>query len=142
MDDDSSISPILSLKGRIAASGGGLSAFKEEIEELYKRVTNKTLRFCNCPDKYKDALIEIEIYYKRMERNVTATLRGGIVLQYKGETYTNANITDEVAREFLSDFPGRTDWFIKLPAEPKAEEPETVEKPKTKSKSKAKAKSE
>ena len=50
-----------------------------------------------------------------------ARLVNGVVLQWKGIHYTNANLTDEVAREFLAAFPVRKDWFAVLP--PKAEEP-------------------
>ena len=45
-----------------------------------------------------------------------ARLVRGVVLQWKGNHYTNANLTDEVAREFLASFPQRKDWFEILPS--------------------------
>ncbi len=44
-----------------------------------------------------------------------AKLVNGVVLQVGGIHYTNANLTDEVARAFLSAFPMRKDWFAVLP---------------------------
>ena len=46
-----------------------------------------------------------------------AKLVNGVVLQVGGIHYTNANLTDEVARAFLSAFPMRKDWFAELPAD-------------------------
>ena len=45
-----------------------------------------------------------------------AKLVNGVVLKWQGNHYTNANLTDEVAREFLSAFPMRKDWFAVLPS--------------------------
>lgn len=45
-----------------------------------------------------------------------AKLVNGVVLQWKGNHYTNNNLTDEVAREFLTAFPMRKDWFAELPS--------------------------
>ena len=44
-----------------------------------------------------------------------ARLVNGVVLQWKGYHYTNANITDDIARDFLDAFPQRSDWFAVLP---------------------------
>lgn len=45
-----------------------------------------------------------------------ARLVNGVVLQWKGSHYTNSNLTDEVARDFLVAFPQRKDWFAQLPS--------------------------
>ena len=45
-----------------------------------------------------------------------ARLVNGVVLQWKGNHYTNNNLTDEVAREFLAAHPMRKDWFSELPS--------------------------
>jgi len=45
-----------------------------------------------------------------------AKLVNGVVLQWKGNHYTNNNLTDEVAREFLAAYPQRKDWFAELPS--------------------------
>lgn len=45
-----------------------------------------------------------------------AKLVKGVVLQHDGNHYTNHNLTDAVAREFLEKFPMRKDWFEVLPS--------------------------
>lgn len=51
-----------------------------------------------------------------------ARLVNGVVLQWQGNHYTNSNLTDEVAREFLASFPQRKDWFAELPSATTAKE--------------------
>ena len=60
-----------------------------------------------------------------------AKLVKGVVIQWKYNHYTNANITDEVAREFLEAFPMRTDWFEVLPAKEEKAPEKVEEKPAT-----------
>lgn len=111
------------------AEGGDIpSNFRARLEALYWAVCRKTLRKCNCKDVIPDALAEI--YFKLKTINdtdmaTTARLVNGVVLQMNGNHYTNANITDEVAREFLAEFPQRKDWFATLPAEDKDSEANT-----------------
>lgn len=88
---------------------------------LYEAVCRKTLRKCNCKNVLQDALLEIYAklnhYNKHMEEYKSqAKLVNGVVLQVNGNHYTNANITDEVAREFLDMYPQRKDWFSELPS--------------------------
>lgn len=59
-----------------------------------------------------------------------ARLVNGVVLQVGGIHYTNANITDEVARAFLSAFPMRKDWFAELPPAEVKEDAEKQDEPK------------
>lgn len=111
------------------AEGGDIpSNFKARLEALYWAVCRKTLRKCNCKDVIPDALAEIYFKLKTINDNdmaTTARLVNGVVLQHKGNHYTNANITDKVAREFLAEFPQRKDWFATLPAEEKDSEANT-----------------
>lgn len=51
-----------------------------------------------------------------------AKLVNGVVLQWKGNHYTNNNLTDDVAREFLAAYPQRKDWFAELPCASTAKE--------------------
>ena len=51
-----------------------------------------------------------------------ARLVRGVVLQLNNSHYTNANLTDDVAREFLARFPMRKDWFESLPSATTAKE--------------------
>ena len=112
---------LMILRG-LAEGGGDLALVKERIDRLYWAVCRKHLRKCNCKDKYKDALLEI--YSKLMYHQKTNTtmaqaqakLVNGVVLQWHGNHYTNSNLTDEVAREFLASFPQRKDWFEILPS--------------------------
>lgn len=66
-------------------------------------------------------------------------LKRGVVIQTADleGTYTRANITDEVAREYLAKFPNKRNLFEEIPEEVATEEeiPEeiaTEEKPKRK----------
>lgn len=110
---------LMILRG-LASSGNDLALVKERIDRLYWAVCHKHLRTCKCKDKYKDALMEIYaklMYHKKTNTNMAhSRLVNGVVLQWKGAHYTNANLTDEVAREFLASFPQRKDWFAELPS--------------------------
>ena len=107
----------------LAQSGVDLAQYRERISALYRAVCNKTIRKCNCRDKYRDALLEIysilKMYKndKDMEKTkATAKLVKGVIIFIDGAHYTNNNLTDEVAREFLARFPQRKDWFEVLPS--------------------------
>ena len=95
-----------------------LKAYEAEIESLYKLVFDHELRECNCKDRLSDAIIEMSVYLKnndKMRSEINYKLKNGIVLVWKNNPYTNANLTDEVAVAFLKEFPMRTDWFAKMP---------------------------
>ena len=53
---------------------------------------------------------------KSNKKMAQAKLVNGVVLKWQGNHYTNANLTDEVARDFLASFPQRKDWFEILPS--------------------------
>ena len=111
---------LMILRG-LAQSGNDLALVKERIDRLYFAVCGKHLRTCKCKDKYRDALLEIYsklMYHKKTNTNMAqARLVNGVVLKWEGNHYTNANITDDVARGFLGAFPQRKDWFAVLPAD-------------------------
>lgn len=100
------------------AEGNDLTPIKHRIERLYNAVCGKPLRRCKCKHILEDALLEI---YARLVNTpkdkymAKARLVNGVVLLHKGSHYTNANLTDEVAREFLALYPQRVDWFSVLP---------------------------
>ena len=78
---------------------------------------------------YHDALIEIYHTLKRnrkMAEKCNYRLRAGYLINSPtfrgGAIYSNDNLTDEVAEEFLNAFPERVDMFQQLP---KAEEKAT-----------------
>lgn len=145
---------LMILRG-LAEGGGDLALVKERIDRLYWAVCQKHVRTCKCKDKYKDALFEIYAKLRFNDKNNTtmakARLVNGVVLQVGGIHYTNANLTDEVARAFLSAFPMRKDWFAELPpteakedaenvAEKPADEPKVEKQPTTPKKKKNTAK--
>lgn len=104
----------------LTTSGNDLALVKERIDRLYWAVCHKHLRTCKCKDKYKDALLEIyaKLTYHQKTNTTMAQARlvRGVVLQWKGNHYTNSNLTDDVARDFLVAFPQRKDWFAQLPS--------------------------
>lgn len=121
MTSEEAIQELEELRG-IADKGESLAPYKGRIDELYWNVCGKHLRKCNCKNVLKDALLEI--YAKLMcnkktnttMANSNAKLVRGVVLFHNGNHYTNSNLTDEVAREFLEKFPQRKDWFEILPS--------------------------
>ena len=112
----------------LAGNSQAIATFRERTAALYWAVCRKTLPLCNCRDKWTDALVEI---YRKLQQlkttdtmeqlNTKAQLVRGVVLFWKGNHYTNANLTDEVAREFLAAFPQRANWFAVKPEETPAE---------------------
>ena len=142
---------------RCLADTGSLAVAKERVEKLYFAVLGKHLRRCRCRNILQDALLEI---YTKLRKNdnkktmdpnkATAKLVNGVVIFWKGNHYTNSNLTDEVAREFLASFPQRKDWFYALPsattskevvaeAEEHTEKPQEITPKEVKSESKAEA---
>lgn len=119
MTEQEAQAELMILRG-LATSGHDLALVRERIDRLYWAVCRKHLRKCNCKDKYKDALLEIYaklMYHKKTNTTMAQSrLVRGVVLQWRGNHYTNSNLTDEVAREFLASFPQRKDWFATLPS--------------------------
>ena len=80
------------------------SAEQATIERLYYEVLGKRLSGCRCPDRWHDAVLEINSYIKKhgkMKEKSNYKLRAGVILQIAGssEIYTNDNLTDEVAAD-------------------------------------------
>lgn len=97
-----------------------LSAEQATIERLYYEVLGKRLSGCRCPDKWHDAVLEINSYIKKhgkMKEKSNYKLRAGVILQIAGssEIYTNDNLTDEVAAAFLKEHPNATGRFEVIP---------------------------
>ena len=119
MSEQEAQAELMILRG-LATSGHDLALVRERIDRLYWAVCRKHLRKCRCKNVEKDALLEIYAKLKYNQKTNTtmaqARLVNGVVLKWQGNHYTNANLTDEVAREFLSAFPIRKDWFAVLPS--------------------------
>jgi hypothetical protein len=119
MTEQEAQAELMILRG-LAESGGDLALVRERVDRLYWAVCRKHLRTCKCKNVEKDALLEIYaklMYHKKTNTNMAhSRLVNGVVLQWKGSHYTNNNLTDEVARDFLASFPQRKDWFAELPS--------------------------
>lgn len=118
MSEQEAQAELMILRG-LASSGNDLALVRERIDRLYWAVCRKHLRKCRCKNVEKDALLEIYaklMYHKTNKTMAQAKLVNGVVLKWQGNHYTNANLTDDVAREFLSAFPIRKDWFAVLPS--------------------------
>lgn len=116
------------------------SSDKSTIEELYFEVLGKSFRPTSCQQCYHDAVIEIYCFIKKnnsMAEKSNYRLKAGVIINcpnFKGgKIFTNDNLTDKVASDFLKMFPEQSSIFQKIPAKPKtpkngnkkAEEPKT-----------------
>lgn len=108
---------------------GSLLKYRSTLSAIYWRLFRKTLRECNCKDVLRDAYLEIYAFMKsnnQIPKEMTARLKNGALFFLRGQHYTNANLTDEVAREYLDKYPSAQGLFAALPA---PEEPATPEEP-------------
>lgn len=112
------------LKGHLE-NDDALFDYKDEIDALSLAVLGHKVKRCNCRNRYADALIAI---YKKLKNNepmkseITTRMRRGFLITWQGKHYTCHNITDEVAREYLAEFPQNAKMFEVLP--PVVEEPQ------------------
>lgn len=95
---------------------------KDLIVELYYEVLNKTFRPTSCQQCYHDALIEIYLYLKRekkMAKKCNYRMKAGFIIScpdfHNGRIYTNDNLTDAIAKEYLQKYPKRENCFSKMP---------------------------
>lgn len=123
---------------------------QDRIVHLYKEVLDKEFKKTSCRRCYHDALIEVVVYLRkegRMRPRSNYALRAGFIIHcttfHGGKIFTNMNLSDEVAEEYLSLFPDKRVMFSRLPeVEPKKEEAESApvnaepRKPKSKKKKK------
>ena len=114
------------------------SVDKATIEQLYREVLDKEFRPTNCNQCYHDALIEVYLYLKKekkMKEKCKYRLRAGFIISCPnfmgGRIFSNDNLTDNVAAEYLKMFPQNEYMFQRLPAkveEPVTPDPATEEK--------------
>lgn len=94
---------------------------KARIEELYSQVLKKKFKKTSCSDCYKDSAIEMFLFLKKygeMKKECLYQLKNGALIQMgfgSSEMYTNENLTDEVAEQYLAKFPNKKNLFAKLP---------------------------
>ena len=96
---------------------------KSDIELMYREVLGKDFVKTSCNDCYHDAVIEMYLYLKRtgnMKEKSNYTLKNGVLLQIEfgsNTMYTNANLTDEVAENYLAKNPKGEIFFASMPTD-------------------------
>lgn len=129
------------LREIMAVTGGNTAppfALRQRIDALYWAMCRKHLPNCKCRDRVADALAEI---YHNIKKGINmsenkATLRRGVLIWHKGKPYTVSNITDEVAREYLAEYPQNKGYFETLPEPAEVKEEKPAEAKKTSKKAK------
>lgn len=94
------------------------------IATVYYEVLGRHLPDNNCPDKWRDAVVEINIYIKKhgkMKEKTKYRLRQGVILQIAGssQVYTNDNLTDKIAEKYLKENPNAAKRFEIIPTDEK-----------------------
>lgn len=118
MTIEDTIKIISDMKGRI---NSGLSSIdKAEIARLYGEVLGKTFKVTSCRDCYRDACIEMELYLRKngamKEKSKYVLLNGFIIQEFgTGKVYSNANLTDKVAEDYLRKYPQQIKMFASYP---------------------------
>lgn len=98
------------------------SSDKSTIANLYYEVIGKTFVHTSCQQCYHDGLIEIYHYikkYGKMAEKLNYRLKAGAIINcpaFKGgKVFSNDNLTDEIAKEYLKQFPDNVELFQKVP---------------------------
>lgn len=91
---------------------------KALIVRMYGDVLGKTFRPTTCQQCYHDALIEIYLYLKKnktMKKKCSYKLRAGFIIScptfHDGQIYTNDNLTDKIAEEYMELYPSKVAMF-------------------------------
>lgn len=110
------------LKGRFDAPYS--PSDKSTIETLYYEVTGKTFVPTSCQQCYHDGLIEIVYYINKngkMANKLNYRLKAGAIINCPafmgGKVFSNNNLTDKIAQDYLKTFPKQVDMFQTLPAD-------------------------
>lgn len=110
------------------------SSDKEKIEILYYEVIGRRFVKTSCQQCYHDAVIEVYHYLKnngKMAKKSKYRLRAGAIINCptfkSGKVFSNENLTDKIAREYLGKFPNQVDMFEIVPDGENLNEDEHVE---------------
>lgn len=118
MNVDEAVARIAELRGRV---NSGLSSMeKAEVARLYGEVLGKEFKPTSCRDCYRDACIEMELYLRKngamKEKSRYVLLNGAIIREFgTGVVYSNANLTDKVAEDWLRKYPQQIRMFAAYP---------------------------
>lgn len=119
------------LAGLDRGRGGFYSApERAEIERLYFRVMGRAMRVSSCPNRWADAVVEMRIFLRNNNpRNETTNMENrkyimkrGVILRYRGQVYSFASITDDVAKKALAENPNIAWMFTSIPEKAKTAE--------------------
>lgn len=127
MTVDEAIKLIDELRGRFNAPYSTVD--KDAIAKLYETVLGKTFRPTTCQQCYHDAVIEIYLYLRKnhsfMERG-KIRMRAGFIIHcptfHGGKIFTNDNLTDEIAQEYIEKFPTQARYFDGVENTPKKQQ--------------------
>lgn len=106
---------------RLNNNKGGFSmSDREFIEKSYFMVLNKYFKKTTCGQCYEDALIEINVEYKRtktLNKMSNFSLKNGVILRTNDipEIMSFKNTTDELSLKFLRSYPDFIDFFAVYP---------------------------
>lgn len=95
---------------------------KDMVALLYKEVLGRDFTPTSCQQCYHDALIEVYVHLKKektMAKKCNYRLRAGFIISCpdfrNGKIYTNDNLTDAVAKEYLQKYPKMEKMFQRTP---------------------------
>jgi len=98
---------------------------KRLIAQMYPEIMGKPFRRTACQRCYHDAVIEMAVKLRKeqkMREKCDYHMRAGFIIRCGdfdgGEIYTNANLTNDVARRYLERFPQKRVMFDHIPEEP------------------------
>lgn len=104
------------LRGRFDAPFN--QADKDAIEHTYKAVIGRTFVQTSCQQCYHDAVVEIYHHikkYGKMAEVKKYNLKAGAIINcpnfQEGKVFSNENLTDEVAAEYLKEYPDQVGLF-------------------------------
>ena len=125
MTIDDAIMLVDELRGRFDAPFN--QADKDTIERTYKAVIGRTFVQTSCQQCYHDAVLEIYHHikkYGKMAEVKKYNLKAGAIINCPnfqgGQVFSNENLTDEVAAEYLKEYPDQVGLFETY--EPQAQE--------------------
>lgn len=112
---------------QLIAAGGDDSVFNQQdrrtIEELYRTEEGKTIRSCNCQNKYTDAVLELYRTLKQrgeMKAEQKYQLKAGVLVWIGTDVYNHLTLTDDLAEQYLKAHPDAVKDFVRIPeAKPK-----------------------
>lgn len=109
---------------------------KRLIAQMYPEILGKPFRRTACQRCYHDAVIEMAVKLRKeqkMREKCDYHMRAGFIIRCgdfdDGEIYTNANLTNDVAKRYLERFPQKRAMFDRIPEETAETPAEAVKEP-------------